>query len=220
MAKKYVENFKNGQSAVIQWGNTPDGDANASSRYYQDMVTVDLSGSYTTQLSAFGSAYMINAKTEKADACLKFLELLYTDTYLADLVCYGIEGEHYDRDENGKVQMRADSKYKCSGVWALTNVMAPSLQVGESDNKKEEYAEFNEAAQLSYISDFVVDNAPIEAELAAVKAVINEYDKMFFRGFYNPDEKLSEFQKALEEAGVNTIIEEYQKQYDAWRQNK
>ena len=217
---KYVENFKNGQSAVMQWSNTPDGDANASSRVFQDMVTVDLTGSYTTQKSAMGSTYMINAKTEKLDACLKFLELLYTDTYLADLVCYGIEGEHYDRDENGKVQMRADSKYACAGVWALTNVMAPSLQVGESDNKKEAYDEFNQNAQLSYIADFVVDNVPIEAELSAVNAVFNEYVTMLCCGFYNPDEKIPEFQKALKAAGIDTIIEEYQKQYDAWRQNK
>lgn len=209
-----------GETAFSHWASTPDGAANASSRYGMDVMVVDTTTNYMGNNATFGSAYMINAKTQEADACLKFLELLYTDQTLADLACYGIEGEHYNRTADGRVELIADSGYTSGGVWATTNVMAPSLLVGESENKKEEYDSFNKNALIAESLGFSFDKTPVEAEYTAIAAVKNEYENLLEKGFYDPEEYLPVFQKALKDAGVDKLIEEVQKQYDAWKQAK
>ena len=39
-------------------------------------------------------------------------------------------------------------------------------------------------------------------------------------GFYDVDTYLPEFRQALKDAGVETVIAELQKQYDAWLETK
>lgn len=201
------------------WVKTPDGEANAKARFGIDMVLIDFTPTYLTTKSPMGSMYMINSQSEKADACLKFLGLLYTDPVVADLACFGIEGEHYDMVD-GRVQVRAESGYKYGGVWCVTNVMAPDLQVGESEDKKQQYAEFNANAEISPICGFVFDGTAVEAEKAAVKAAIDEYDDLLERGFYDPEEYLPKYIAALQAAGIDKVVAEYQTQLDAFLAGK
>ena len=48
--------------------------------------------------SALGSCYTVTANStpEEAQACVDFLGLLYTDSKLADLYTFGIEGEDFN----------------------------------------------------------------------------------------------------------------------------
>lgn len=198
------------------WTSVPDNIANASLRYGVNVGTVLDTKNYLSTDGTFGSAYMVNAKTEKADACLKFLGLLSTDQTLADLFCYGLEGEHYTRDADGYVTINPDGGWRNS-VWASCNVMAPSLQAGESADKKEQYDTFNKNAETSILANFEFDKSQVEAECAAVDAVFQEYFELLSAGFYNPEEYLPKFQKALEDAGIDKIIAQMQEQYDAYR---
>lgn len=211
-----TEKRQKGQNAFYRWAMTPDSKANASSRYGMDVEIIPLTGSYIETDSAAGSAYMINAKTTKLDACLKFLQLLSTDETLANLAAFGIEGTHYNKTADGRVSLIADSGYAYPGVWITCNVNAPSLLESESADKKEQYAEFNAAAETSCTAGFRFDNSNVSAEVAAIEGVIAEYQALLEKGFYDPAEYLPEFQAALKSAGVERVIAEMQTQYDAW----
>lgn len=212
----------NGESAMIIWANTPDGDANASNRMGIEMVTIDLTGNVIENNSTFGSVYMINSQSEEkeVDACMKLLELLSTDQTFADLVCYGVEGKHYKRTADDRVELIDGGNGYKTGVWATASVMAPSLQVGDSSDKKEQYDAFNKSAAVSPWLGFVFDETSVEAEMAACDTVIEEYASLLERGFYDPEEYLPKYQAALKKAGIDKIIAEKQAQFDAWRQNK
>lgn len=205
-----------GNTVCAMWTTVPDNIANASLRYGIPVETILESKNYLSNDGTFGSAYMVNARSEKADACLKFLGLLSTDQTLADLFCYGIEDKHYTRDAEGYVTVKADAGWKNS-IWSCCNVMAPSLQTGESADKKEQYDTFNKNAETSILAHFVFDNSKVEVECAAIDAVYREYFYLLSTGFYNPDEYLPKFQKALKDAGIDKIVEEAQAQYDAYR---
>jgi putative aldouronate transport system substrate-binding protein len=94
--------------------------------------------------------------------------------------------------------------------------MAPSLLVGESDDKKEQYEEFNENAKVAVTCGFYFDTTNVEAEVAAIQTVYDEYQNLLEWGFYDPDVYLPQFQEALKKAGIEKVMAELQEQYDAW----
>ena len=208
-----------GNMGFSTWSATPDGEANASARFGVDMKLIDFTPIYMTTDSPAGSLYMINASSTKADACLKFLGLLYTDPVVANLAAYGIEGEHYDIVD-GRIQLRDESGYKYPGVWIVTNVNAPDLQVGESEDKKQQYNDFNATCDVSPICGFVFDKTNVEAELAAMDAVRAEYVILLERGFYDPDVYVAKYQSALQAAGLDKVVAEVQSQLDAFLAGK
>lgn len=205
-------------NAFYPWVMTPASKANASNRYGVEVEVIPISKSYIETDSPAGSAYMINAKTEKLDACMKFLELLSTDEKLANLAAYGIEGKHYTL-ENGRVSLIPDSGYAYPGVWIVCNVNAPTLMVGEDDDKKEQYEAFNLEAEPSVTAGFRFDRSKVEAEAGALDAVMTEYQHLTDLGFYTVDD-LPKFQEALKNAGIDTVIAELQAQYDAFLATK
>ena len=208
-----------GNWGFATWAATPDGEGNASARYGVDMTLIDWTPTYMTTDSPAGSLYMINANSTKADACLKFLGLLYTDPVVANLAAYGIEGEHYDIVD-GRIQLREESNYKYPGVWIVTNVMAPDLQVGESEDKKQQYADFNASCEVSPICGFVFDKTNVEAEMAALDGVKAEYIILLERGFYDPATYIPQYQAALQAAGLDKVVAEVQAQLDAFLAGK
>ena len=80
-------------------------------------------------------------------------------------------------------------------------------------NLWEEMDEFNTAAAPSKALGFVFDPTSVEGEIAAVQNVITQYDVGLGSGTLEPS-KLEEFQQALLDNGVQTIIDEAQRQLD------
>lgn len=204
------------QNAFWMYTQIPDAAASESQRVDHDMTVLPLTKVYVDTDSTTGSAYMINANTEKIDACLKFLGLLSTDETLANLAAYGIEGKHYTLTDEGRVSLIADSGYTYPGVWIVCNVMAPTLMEGEADDKKEQYDVFNANTEISCTAGFTFDKTNVEAEMTALNAVVEEYQLLLERGFYDPETYLPEYQEKLEGAGLETVLAEMQTQYDAW----
>lgn len=191
----------------------PDAQNEASRRTGADVELVNVTDNWINSGSALGSMYGIASTSTKADACLKFLDLLYTDQTLADLCTYGIEGTNYTRDTNGKVTLISDTGFNY-GLWQSTNVNAASLLSSESDNKKDLYEDFNSSAKPSPLLGFRFDNTGYEAEIAAVQGAYDTYYLLLTRGFVEPESGIEEFVSALKSAGVDKLIEAVQSQYD------
>ena len=189
---------------------TPDFQNNMDNRYSKwdenGVYYMAMSDTYLTSTSALGSAYSIASYTENIDACMKFLDALYSKTELADLCLYGIEGTNYTRNEDGTVTKIADSGYKFD-TWATANVMTVSLESSDSADKKEQYAAFNASAKDSVLMGFVFDRTKVDAEYNACNAVKAEYQRMVELGFMGED-GLQEYSDALDGAGVQVVLDE------------
>ena len=189
---------------------TPDFQNNMDNRYTKwdenGVYYLTMSDVYLTSTSALGSAYSIASYTENIDACMKFLDVLYSNTELADLCLYGIEGTNYTRNEDGTVTKIADSGYKFD-TWATSNVMTVSLESSDSADKKEQYAAFNASAKDSVLMGFVFDRTKVDAEYQACNAVKTEYQKLVEMGFMGED-GLQEYSDALDGAGVQVVLDE------------
>lgn len=189
---------------------TPDFQNNMDNRYSKwdenGVYYMTMSDTYLTSTSALGSAYSIASYTENIDACMKFLDALYSKTELADLCLYGIEGTNYTRNDDGTVTKIADSGYDFA-TWATANVMAVSLESSDSADKKEQYAAFNASAKDSILMGFVFDRSKVEAEYNACNAVKAEYQQQVELGFMG-EEGLQEYSDALDGAGVQVVLDE------------
>ena len=183
------------------------------------VVAIKMTENWIHSDSAIGSVYGINQKSKKADACLKFLEVLMTDPVVADLACYGLDGVNYNRDKAGKV-VRVENDDWNFGTWLSSSIATCSLLVSEPDNKVQEYLDFNNSAKTYPFAGFRFDQTPVDAVVAAVAAVNDEYWTLLNQGFLDPKKALPEYRERLKEAGIDELIAEVQKQYDEWLATK
>lgn len=205
--------------AISWWTDVPNNDE-ADSRYKQDVTMQPASNRYLHTDSMLGSCYCITANSNKkqAQACIDFLGLLYTDTKLADLYTYGIEGKDFNYDANGYVTQIKDATYNHS-MWesaSATVVTAPA----ESPYTAQMYKDFNGSALISCANGFQFNQAPVEAEYTACKTVFDEYGFILETGGVKSSEvdaKLAAYQAALDAAGYQKVLAEFQNQYNEWK---
>ncbi len=205
--------------AVSWWTDIPVNDE-ADSRYKQDVTMQPITSRWAHSTSALGSCYCVSATCDeaKAKACIDFLGLLYTDSKLADLYTFGIEGEDFTYDANHQVK-QTSTKYNHS-MWESASATIVTPLDNEPANKANLYKDFNGGANTSCAAGFRFDKTPVEAELTACKNAFEQYGFPLECGGVKEadvDATIAAYQTALDEAGYQKVLAEFQKQYDAWK---
>ena len=205
--------------AVSWWTDIPVNDE-ADARYGQDVTMQPATDRWAHSTSALGSCYCVTATStpEQAKACVDFLGLLYTDSKLADLYTFGIEGEDFTYDANGQVTQTSE-KYNHS-MWESASATIVTPLDNEPANKAELYKSFNGGAKTSPAAGFRFDKTPVEAQYTACANLFETYGFALENGGYAPDDvdaTIEEYQAALDDAGYQDVLAEFQKQYDAWK---
>jgi len=133
------------------------------------------------------------------------------------LAQYGIEGKHYNIDENGYYEQIKDSGFDPGSMrpWAYNN-KALGIPTRASDIMNELYDQFNlyDIAYVNISSSFAEDTTAYTAERAALMNVISEYLVPIQAGFVDDvDAAIDEFLKQAKAAGLDKIQEEYKAQW-------
>ena len=111
----------------------------------------------------------------------------------------------------------AESGYNISSAaWSMGNQFNSWLVPGQADDLYVISEERNRAASVSHLAGFTMDTTPIETEMAQLRTVVAEYGNGFLWA-EDYDQWKADFRKKLETAGINTVIEEVQRQIDEWR---
>ncbi len=203
---------------ISWWTSVPNNDE-ADSRYKQSVDMAQITDKYAHSTTTLGSCFCVtsNSTEAQAKACVDFLGLLYTDKALADLYTFGIEGTDYDL-VNGKVVKKGDM-YNHS-AWESCNVLCLSLTSDEPDEKVQLYKDFNNAAVASCAAGFRYNVTPVEAEFTACQTVFEEYGFILENGGIasaDIDATLAAYQTALDAAGYQKVLTEFQNQYNEWK---
>ena len=209
------------QDWAISWWTDIPVNAEANSRYNQDVTMVPATDRWAHSTSALGSCYCVTANSteEQAKACIDFMGLLYTDSKLADLYTFGIEGEDFNYDANGKVEQTDNGKYNHS-MWESASATVVTPLYNEPDNKADLYKDFNGGANTSCAAGFRFDKTPVADKYAACQTVFEQYGFVLENGgvaVADVDSTIAAYQAALDEAGYQDVLAEFQKQYDAWK---
>jgi putative aldouronate transport system substrate-binding protein len=208
--------------AISWWTDIPVNDE-ADARYGQDVTMQPATDRWAHSTSALGSCYCVTANSteEQAKACVDFLGLLYTDSKLADMYTFGIEGEDFTYDSNGQVTQTSE-KYNHS-MWESASATIVTPLDNEHANKAELYKDFNGGANTSSAAGFRFDKSPVEDKYAACANVSGEYGFNLENGGVpaaDVESTIEAYQAALDEAGYQDVLAEFQKQYDELKASK
>ena len=80
----------------------------------------------------------------------------------------------------------------------------------------EEYQKYNDTAEISPLYGFIFDSSKVKNEIVAISNVIDKYQGIAEAGLNDPDTTVAKFNEELKAAGIDEIIAEEQKQFDAW----
>ncbi|WNS44115.1 ABC transporter substrate-binding protein [Paenibacillus sp. MMS20-IR301] len=189
------------------------------------MFIVQTLDSFMPGSSVSSMPWTIPINSEHPDKAMEYLNLLYTNEDMMNLLAYGIEGDHYVDKTGGTIGFPdgIDSKnsgYNLNMTWLLPNEFITKVWEGNQPSIWEDTRKFNETAKKSAALGFTFDNAKVATEITSVQNVYDEYRKVLENGVVDPDEYLPEMNAKLDAAGIDVIIEEKQRQLDEWASKK
>lgn len=166
-----------------------------------------------------GSVMAISSTSKHPEKAMAFLNLLNTDPYVRNLVNFGIEGVHYEKLDNGKIKdLPARAERYSVPQYALGNHFILYLFENEPDDKWEAFQAFNESGIRSPSLGFHFDPSPVRTEIANIANVASEFMPPIFTGSVDPEEYVPKAIERFNEAGIETVLKEIQKQYDEWKE--
>ncbi len=190
----------------------------ASSTY--NSVQYKLTDLVGTSASVLGG-WMVSSVCKNPDAAMKALYLMATDENVARYFILGLEGEHYKVDENG-CAWYADGVDPENLPWNMTcpwyypnQCLSYPLETTMSTY----YTDMLDApnhAQFSEAMGFIFDSTPVYDQMAACKTIVAEYRNALLYGLVDVDTYLAEFNQELKDNGIDEIIAEEQKQFEAF----
>lgn len=166
--------------------------------------------------SALGALIAVSVTSKHPVEAFKFLNLLNTDAYVRNTVDSGIEGVHYEMIGDRQRDLDAAERYNVPS-FSLGNLFLLNPYEADPENKWAMLEEMNASGKESPAFGFIVDRSLIENELAAITNVWEEYKKLLTHGQVDTDEYLRQCNEKLKAAGIDTVLAEVQRQYDAWR---
>lgn len=186
-----------------------------------DMTIVQAGPDFLRSNSSNGYPWSISINTADKVAAMQYLNYMYVSKEWTDLFCWGIEGVHYQVMEDGHYTY-ADgvdsdtSGYVTSVTWTAPAQFKAGVWEGNELDVWERTEAFNNNAVASKANGFLFDVTPVSNEYTAVTNVYNEYKKALEYGVSDPDTAIPEMNEKMMTAGLQKIIDEKQKQLDAW----
>lgn len=209
---------KTGSWFVDVAGTQPYADQLWSSSLGYKIVSMPMYSPITNNTSVSGSMIAVSSTSKNPERAVMFLNLLNSDKYLRNLVNYGIAGTHYTKKGGDYIVQTKKGKTNYDmPAFSLGNVFLTYLPEGTPADKWKKFDEFNKASKNSPMLGFDFDTDKVKNELASVKSVRDEFNDALVSGSVDPKEYLPKFEDKLKAAGIDKVIKEAQKQYDAWK---
>jgi putative aldouronate transport system substrate-binding protein len=186
-----------------------------------DWLDVNITRPVMANRDASGGALLaIPTSAKYPDQAFKFIEMLYTDKYLNNLFVYGIENDHYTKVSDNVVKLTDNTGYRAGNGWRFGDQFLNYLMDNEDPNKWEQFVAYNGQAFVLDSLGFSFDRTPVDTEHANCRVVTETYYKQLFTGSVDVDATVKQMEAEYKAAGVDKLIAEMQKQYDAWLASK
>jgi putative aldouronate transport system substrate-binding protein len=162
--------------------------------------------------------FSISRTSKDPERAMMVLNALHTDPYAVNLFVNGIEGTHYKKVGENRIEPIADSGYGSTALfWVIGNQLLNYLKPGQPDDLYTSWKTFNDEAKRSPLLGFVFDETPVKNEITQLTSVIGEYRAASTGAIPDPAKMLEERNEKLKKAGIEKVKTELQAQIDAWK---
>lgn len=160
-----------------------------------------------------GSLNCISASSKNQEKALQLLELVNTDSHVRDALYFGLEGENFEYNADGRVH-KINTDWPMAGYTQGTffNV---TLTDDVEENQWDEVKALNEAAVPSPVLGISIDTSEFEDELANCTEICDRYKKDLLTGVADPEVTVPQMMEELRASGFDTMMEKIQAQVDA-----
>ncbi len=193
-------------------------EASLAARTGYDITAVEIAPCFvkTSTITTWGMG--IPYSTEEPVAAMKFINLMYTNADVMNLITWGIEGEDYVVTDGvaDYVDGSSENANWHGSDWLFGNQFLVLPWAGTEANYREICKRMTEDAPTSSYLGFTFNTSELSNTVAALSATYDQYNGVLNCGGYT-DALFDEYTTAMEAAGVASYIEAANEQLDAWR---
>ncbi len=175
----------------------------------------------TSSLTSWGLAVPITA--DEPEAAMRFVNALYTNAELMNVLLLGIEGEDYVMLDSGEAAYPAGKDQGSVEYhepdWLFGNQFLVHPWEGNGADYREIAAQENVNSAISPYLGFALNMADLDTLVASLSAVKDQYVAQLNCGLYT-DAMHKEFVDKLYSVGLQDYIDEVQSQLNAWLATK
>lgn len=219
------EMYQSGQ-AFCDWVlNSPTQAVSDGSNFPFDTRQAAFSNPRLSTSAAQERAFIVADNCERPDKAVDVINYIFENKDVANILNYGIEGKDWEFVEGSDQIIRYPEGISGENVgWnRIVAYFGDGLEIAAmqpaTDSYFDELKAFNDSAVVTSSFGYTFDASEYQNELANCNAVVTEYISDLMYGEIAEDELdayLEKFNSELEIAGINEIIAENQKQFDAW----
>ena len=152
---------------------------------------------------------------------MQFLNLLYRDARLVNLLLYGIEGTHYQALEDGTIDYpqgvtRDTVGYLNTMPWLLPNQLIAHVWSGNDPELWSQTRAYNQSAAPSQVLGFSFVPKSVKEENDRLNEIVGRYAYGLGSGQLDPQVYLPQMLEEMEKAGLRAVQSQIQSQFDIW----
>lgn len=196
----------------------PNNDANINIRLNEKMNPVECIRKDLTEGYAISDLWYCNglaAISTNKDEAFDLLATCYIDSYLSNLLLYGVEGEDYTIADG-----RVDGGYNIQTYITFGNNLLCLPNVYQPIDLADQLRAAIELAHIDNAIEFKVDRRTIQERLMELDIVMNAFSDEAALGGNDFWALVEKYRKNLYEAGIAEIIDEVNRQYLNWSENR
>ena len=176
---------------------------------------------YATTNNVTAMTWCVPALSSHQEAAVKFLNLLYTDADIANLLCNGIENVHYVKDEDGTIDFAEGLDAFTTGWPSGMGTFWPNITISapwkpDAPDTYQGWLDANDTCFKSPALGFVFDPSEVADEINACSALCEQYVNSLLLDVGDTDALYAKFLSELQAAGIDDIIACKQEQLNAW----
>lgn len=180
---------------------------------------------WATTSNVTAMTWCVPALSRHQEAAAKFLNEMYTNPVISNLVCNGIDGRHYIVTDEGNIVFAEGLDAMNTGWPSGMGTFWPNITISlpwapDPTDVYEGWLATNDTCMKSPALGFSFDSSNVSDEISACLSVLDQYVNALMLNIADTDALYEKFIAALKDAGIDDVIAEKQAQLDAWKAAK